>query len=74
MATMRTVPEFEGFRVIHPLHDKPEQKCSTKKLGPIAMTPTVRVALGVLRAYLVLMTLMLGYHVMGLAGILHRLR
>lgn len=74
MATLRTVPEFEGFRVVHPLHDKPEQKCSTEKLGHIAMTRTVRIALTVLRGYLVLMTLMLGYHVMGLAGILRNIR
>jgi len=69
MATMRTVPEFEGFRVVHPLHDKPEPKCSTKGLGRIAMTGRVRIALTVLRGYLLLMTLMLAYHVMGLAGI-----
>ncbi|HET9087751.1 MAG TPA: hypothetical protein VFN53_09515 [Acidobacteriaceae bacterium] len=69
MATMRTVPEFEGFRVVHPLHDKAEQKCSTKGLGHIAMTRSVRIALAVLRGYLVLMTLMLTYHVMALAGI-----
>ena len=33
----------------------------------------VRVSLGVLRAYLVLMTLMLGYHVLDLSGLLHRI-
>lgn len=70
MATMRTIPEIEGFRVIHPLRDKPEQKCSTENLGHIAMTRTVRIALTVLRGYLVLMTGMLVYHVISLAGIL----
>ena len=71
MATIRAVPEFEGFRVVHPLDDRPEEKCSTQGLGPIAMTTTVRTALTVLRGYLILMTLMLAYHVMGLADILH---
>ncbi|MHB8303205.1 MAG: hypothetical protein ACYDC6_10280 [Acidobacteriaceae bacterium] len=68
MATMRTVPEFEGFRIVHPLHDKPERKCSTKGLGHIAMTGTVRIALAVLRGHPILMTQMLGHRVMGLAG------
>jgi hypothetical protein len=71
MASMRTVPEFEDFRVVHPLDDKAEQKCSTEGLGHIAMTRTVRVSLGVLRGYLILMTLMLIYHVLDLAGIFH---
>jgi hypothetical protein len=69
MATMNAVPEFEGFRVIHPLDDKAEQKCSSEGLGHIAMTKTVRVLLGILRGYLIVMTLMLGYHVLDLAGV-----
>lgn len=32
--------------------------------------PPVRLSLGVLRAYLIVMTLMLGYHVLDLAGVL----
>jgi hypothetical protein len=71
MASMRTVPDFEGFRVIHPLDDKVEQKCSTEGLGHIAMTRTVRVSLGILRGYLILMTLMLIYHVLDLASMFH---
>lgn len=69
MATIRAVPEFDGFRVIHPLDDKAEQKCSTEGLGHIAMTRPVRVSLTILRGYLILMTLMLGYHVLDLAGV-----
>ena len=69
MATMNTVSEFEGFRVVHPLDDKAEQKCSSEGLGQIAMTKTVRVSLGILRGYLMVMTLMLGYHVLDLAGV-----
>ena len=38
------------------------------------MTRAVRVSLGVLRAYLILMTLMLSYHVLDLSGLLHKIR
>lgn len=62
----------EYFRVVHPLHDKPEEKCASEGLGPIAMTPAVRISLMVLRAYLLLMSAMLLYHVLDLAGVLHR--
>jgi hypothetical protein len=37
------------------------------------MTRAVRASLGCLRAYLILMTLMLGYHVLDLSGLLHRI-
>jgi hypothetical protein len=69
MATMHNTYEPQYFTVIHPLHDVPEQKCSSEGLGHIGMTRTVRISLGVLRAYLVAMTLMLGYHVLNLAGV-----
>jgi hypothetical protein len=74
MATMQNVLNTEYFRVIHPLDDAPEEKCSSEGLGHIAMTPAVRISLTVLRGYLILMTLMLGYHVLDLAGALHQLR
>ena len=74
MATMQTSYAPEYFRVIHPLDDAPEQKCSTEGLGHITMTPAVRVSLRVLRGYLIMMTLMLGYHVLDLAGVLHLVR
>ena len=73
MATMGFTPEINGFRVIHPLDDVLEQKCSTEGLGKIRMTRAVRVSLGVLRACLILMTLMLGYHVLDLSGLLHKI-
>jgi hypothetical protein len=69
MATMHNTFEPKYFTVIHPLHDVPEQKCSSEDLRHIEMTRTVRISLGVLRAYLVAMTLMLGYHVLSLAGV-----
>lgn len=71
MATMQNSYEPERFQVIHPLDDVQEQKCSSEGLGRIAMTPIVRVSLGVLRAYLIVMTVMLGYHVLDLAGVIH---
>ena len=74
MATMQNSYAPEYFRVIHPLDDEPEEKCSTEGLGPIAMTPAVRISLTVLRGYLILMTLMLGYHVLDLAGVVHSIR
>ena len=74
MATVGVSPDMNGFRVIHPLDDVAEQKCSSVGLGMIRMTRPVRVSLGVLRAYLIAMTLMLGYHVLDLAGLLHKIR
>lgn len=74
MATMHNCYEPECFHVIHPLKDAPEKKCSSEGLGRITMTRSVRISLGVLRGYLVVMTLMLGYHVLDLAGLLHAIR
>ena len=74
MATMHNMYEPQYLTAIHPLHDVPEQKCSSEGLGRIQMTLPVRVSLSVLRAYLIVMTLMLGYHVLDLAGIFHRLK
>jgi len=55
----RNQPEF---RVIHPLYDEPETKCEVEGLGRIQMTPTVRIALFALRAYLIVMLLLVLYH------------
>ncbi|MGC9198166.1 MAG: hypothetical protein ACP5E5_04415 [Acidobacteriaceae bacterium] len=74
MATLNVTPNMNEFRVIHPLDDVAEQKCSTEGLGKIKITRMVRISLGVLRAYLILMTLMLGYHVVDLSGLLHKVR
>lgn len=74
MATLNVTPNSNDFRVIHPLDDVAEEKCSTEGLGKIRMTRAVRVSLGVLRAYLIVMTLMLGYHVLDLSGLLHKVR
>jgi hypothetical protein len=74
MAAMQNSYSPKSFRVIHPLDDAPEQKCSSEGLGHIAMTPGVRISLTVLRGYLIVMTLMLGYHVLDLAGLVHSIR
>jgi len=72
MASVQNIYQPQFFNVIHPLNDVPEQKCSTEGLGRIRMTRAVRISLGVLRAYLIVMSLMLGYHVLDLAGVLHK--
>jgi hypothetical protein len=74
MASIQSFYEPQGFSVIHPLNDIPEQKCSSEGLGKIAMTRAVRICLGLLRAYLIAITLMLGYHVLDLAGAFHALK
>lgn len=74
MASIQNSLAPECFRVVHPLDDAPEQKCSTDGLGHIAMTPGVRISLAVLRGYLIVMTLMLVYHVLDLAGVIHPTR
>jgi len=74
MATMQNSYNPEYFKVIHPLNDVPEEKCESEGLGPIEMTTGVRISLKVLRGYLLLMSAMLVYHVLDLAGMFHRLK
>ena len=62
--------QTEDLRVVHPLEDVPEQKCVSEGLGQIAMTPSVRLSLKILRGYLLVMTAMLLFHVLDLAGAL----
>jgi hypothetical protein len=69
---MPGTPDTQELRVIHPLDDVAERKCSSTGLGKIRLTRPVRLSLGVLRAYLIAMSLMLGYHVLDLAGLLHK--
>ena len=74
MATFQHAPEYQGFLVVHPLQDAHEAKCETTNLDPIAMTRSVRLALMVLRGYLALMTLLLIWHVLAIAGAFHKLK
>jgi len=71
MKTHTNSYEPECFRVIHPLDDIMEEKCSSEGLGRIAMTRPVRISLTVLRIYLIAMTLMLVLHALELAGVFH---
>jgi hypothetical protein len=57
------------FVVIHPLDDVREEKVDTENLGPMTMTTSVRISLLSLRAYLVLMMILVLYHVLDLAGV-----
>lgn len=55
--------------VVHPLDDAEEQKIYTSKLGPMPLTLSVRISLLVLRAYLILMMILILYHFLDLAGL-----
>ena len=72
MATTMNPIEAEDltghFVVVHPLDDLPEKKVDTESLGPMAMTGSVRISLLSLRAYLVLMMVLVFYRVVFLAG------
>ena len=67
---LEKVIDERNFLVVHPLDDVEEQKVETKHLGPMRMTPAVRLSLLALRAYLVLMMVLVLYHVLDLAGVL----
>lgn len=73
MATMTNPIEMRElanhFVVIHPLDDVKEEKIDTENLGPMKMTASVRISLLSLRAYLVLMMILVLYHVLDLAGL-----
>lgn len=55
------------YLVVHPLDDYPEEKLKSDHLAPLEMTPTVRLSLFALRAYLILMIILCFYHVIDLA-------
>ncbi|HTT66236.1 MAG TPA: hypothetical protein VMG35_30505 [Bryobacteraceae bacterium] len=57
----------DHFIVVHPLDDVFEAKVDTEALGPMPMTRSVRYSLMSLRAYLILMILLVVYHVVMLA-------
>jgi hypothetical protein len=62
------------FYVVHPLDDIREEKCDAEALGAMTMTPAVKWSLFMLRGYLVLMGVLVLYHVLDMAGILHHVR
>ena len=65
---LNDLPE-NHYLVIHPLNDVPEEKIDTSNLKPMAKTPSVKISLLSLRAYLVLMMGLVLYHVLDLAGL-----
>jgi hypothetical protein len=69
MATMTQVlnEEMQGYVVIHPLDDVPEEKIDTESLGRMPMTASVKWSLISLRAYLVMMIGLVFYRVVTLA-------
>jgi len=69
LTEINEVPE-NHFVVVHPLDDLHEQKVDTSALGPMPMTSSVRLSLIALRGYLILMTSLLLYHVIDLAGVI----
>jgi len=54
--------------VIHPLDDAPEEKVDMSALGPMTMTRSVRISLLSLRAYLIIMLMLVFYRVFCQAG------
>lgn len=70
MATVMKQPIRRTFCVVHPLDDQPEAKLKADHLGPMKMTASVKWSLFALRGYLLLMGFMVGFHVIGLSGLL----
>ena len=66
-----TQEERSYYSVLHPLDDAPEEKVDTEHLGPMRMTKTVRVCLFALRGYPLLMSGLLAFRVLQLAGMIH---
>ncbi len=64
--------ETDGFRVIHPLDDLPEVKCTGEGLGPMHLRGSAKVALWALRGYLLVMSLLGVYPLLDVAGVLGR--
>ena len=67
MEEMKMTKKNDRYVVVHPLDDVFETKVDTEALGPMPMTRSVRFSLLSLRAYLILMVLMVVYHVVMLA-------
>lgn len=62
-------PTPNVFRIVHPLDDEPEAKFDPEALGPMHMSPSVKLSLLLLRFYLVGMVGLVGYRVLELAGV-----
>jgi len=71
MTFLNAATNTNAYVVVHPLDDLVEEKRDPSCLGPMPMTLTVRLSLFTLRAYLILMTVLVAYHVVDLAGLLN---
>lgn len=60
--------ELRRYVIVHPLDDMPEAKVDTDSLGPMPMTLSVKLSLMSLRGYLILMSALVLFHVLQLAG------
>ncbi|HEY3417697.1 MAG TPA: hypothetical protein VGM23_12505 [Armatimonadota bacterium] len=69
MVSMAEVQDEQLFYIVHPLDDVREEKRDTEALGPMPMTPSVRLSLLALRGYLIIMGILVLYHVLDLAGV-----
>jgi hypothetical protein len=63
----------QAYWVVHPLDDRPESKRDVAALGPMPMTPSVRLSLLALRGYLILMAVLVANRFLSLAGTLSHL-
>lgn len=70
MTFLSASPNANAYCVVHPLDDLLEERRDPSGLGPMPMTLSVRLSLFALRAYLILMTVLVAYHVVDLAGLL----
>ena len=68
MVSRKEFEDLNVYVVVHPLDDVPEAKCDPSGLGPMPMRGGTRIALMALRAYLIVMALLVLYHVLDLAG------
>jgi len=59
----------DEFVVIHPMFDEPEEKRTGDELGLMPMSRSVRACLLALRCYLILMSFLLLFHILGEAGL-----
>ena len=62
-----------GYRVVHPCFDAPEEKHDVDQLGPMKMTRAVKWSLLSLRAYLIVMVLLAAYKFIDMSGVLEHL-
>jgi hypothetical protein len=76
MATMTTEILRHGYDenlnryvIVHPLDDLPEEKVDTENLGRMAMAGMTKWSLLSLRAYLIMMTVLVLYRVLQLAKV-----